>query len=117
MRSTVGKPSNSLRRSNGVDDNSLKIRIPTTSKSCKPARNKFTTGVGRVAKQSLAATVAGLALIVSSVSSWAAEQPAQFQVPGYPAYYLLDSQNRVVARSFGYSTQAGLKIMDLIHRG
>lgn len=33
-----------------------------------------------------------------------------FQVPGYPAYYLIDHNQRVVAKSFGYSTELGLRL-------
>jgi hypothetical protein len=33
---------------------------------------------------------------------------ADWQVFGFPTYYVLDDQHRVVSRDFGYSTQLGL---------
>lgn len=33
-----------------------------------------------------------------------------FQISGYPAYYLVDSNQKVVAKSFGYSTELGLRL-------
>ncbi|MFC3093570.1 TlpA family protein disulfide reductase [Alteromonas sediminis] len=33
-----------------------------------------------------------------------------FQVPGYPAYYLLDDKQRVVGSAMGYSTEWGMKL-------
>lgn len=32
----------------------------------------------------------------------------QWQVPGFPSYYVLNSEHRVIRRDFGYSTQLGL---------
>lgn len=43
-------------------------------------------------------------------------QKQQFNVPGYPTYYLLDKNNAVVASSFGYSTALGLKLKDLLNK-
>lgn len=34
----------------------------------------------------------------------------QFQVPGYPAYYLVNENLQVVGSSYGYSTSLGLKL-------
>lgn len=34
----------------------------------------------------------------------------QFKIQGYPTYYILDDQQKVLAKSFGYSTALGLKI-------
>jgi len=33
---------------------------------------------------------------------------ADWQVFGFPTYYVLDGEHRVVSRDFGYSTQLGL---------
>ncbi|WP_218354878.1 TlpA family protein disulfide reductase [Alteromonas lipotrueiana] len=35
---------------------------------------------------------------------------SNFQVQGYPSYYLLDEQFNVIDRALGYSTAAGLKV-------
>lgn len=40
----------------------------------------------------------------------------QFQVPGYPTYYLLDEESNVVSSSFGYSTALGLKLKNYLNR-
>lgn len=32
----------------------------------------------------------------------------QWQVPGFPSYYVLDDEHRIIRRDFGYSTQLGL---------
>lgn len=32
----------------------------------------------------------------------------QWQVPGFPSYYVLNDEHRVIRRDFGYSTQLGL---------
>lgn len=37
---------------------------------------------------------------------------AQFQIQGYPSYYLLDANNVITSRSFGYSTAVGLKLRE-----
>lgn len=34
----------------------------------------------------------------------------RFQVPGYPSYYLLDADQRVIGSAMGYSTEWGLKL-------
>lgn len=34
----------------------------------------------------------------------------QFQIQGYPTYYILDEKQKVVAKSYGYSTALGLKL-------
>lgn len=38
-----------------------------------------------------------------------------FNIPGYPTYYLLDENNKVVASSFGYSTALGLKLTNYLN--
>lgn len=38
-----------------------------------------------------------------------------FQIQGYPTYYLLDKDNKVVSRSFGYSTALGLKLKNYLN--
>lgn len=43
------------------------------------------------------------------------EQKENFQIQGYPTYYLLDEENNVVARSFGYSTALGLKLTNYLN--
>ena len=32
----------------------------------------------------------------------------QWQVPGFPSYYVVDEEHRIIRRDFGYSTQLGL---------
>ena len=32
----------------------------------------------------------------------------QWQVPGFPSYYVLNDEHRIIRRDFGYSTQLGL---------
>lgn len=44
-------------------------------------------------------------------------QKTAFQVPGYPAYYLLDEEMKVVSRAFGYSTAVGLKVKNYLNQG
>lgn len=34
----------------------------------------------------------------------------QFKIQGYPTYYILDGQQKVLAKSYGYSTALGLKL-------
>ncbi len=34
----------------------------------------------------------------------------QFKIQGYPTYYILDDQQKVLAKSYGYSTALGLKL-------
>lgn len=34
----------------------------------------------------------------------------QFKIQGYPTYYIMDQQQKVLAKSYGYSTAMGLKI-------
>ena len=34
----------------------------------------------------------------------------QFKVKGYPTYYIVDDQQKVLARSYGYSSALGLKL-------
>jgi len=38
---------------------------------------------------------------------------SDFQVLGYPSYYVLDGQNKIIARSLGYSTEIGLYLRNL----
>ncbi len=38
----------------------------------------------------------------------------EFQVPGFPTYYVLDSDNAVVSRDFGYTTYLGLRWRTLL---
>jgi hypothetical protein len=40
----------------------------------------------------------------------------EFQVQGYPSYYLLDESNTVISSSFGYSTAVGLKLREVFGR-
>lgn len=40
----------------------------------------------------------------------------EFQVQGYPSYYLVNEENQIVSRSFGYSTAAGLKLREMFGR-
>jgi thiol-disulfide isomerase/thioredoxin len=37
----------------------------------------------------------------------------QFKIQGYPTYYIIDDQQKVMAKSFGYSTALGLKLRQL----
>lgn len=39
----------------------------------------------------------------------------KFQIQGYPTYYLLDGESKVVARSFGYSTALGLRLTNYLN--
>lgn len=34
----------------------------------------------------------------------------QFKIQGYPTYYILDEKQKVLAKSYGYSTALGLKL-------
>jgi thiol-disulfide isomerase/thioredoxin len=34
----------------------------------------------------------------------------QFKIQGYPTYYIVDEQQKVLAKSYGYSTALGLKL-------
>jgi hypothetical protein len=38
---------------------------------------------------------------------------SQFSIQGYPSYYLLDEQSKIVSSSFGYSTALGLKLREV----
>ena len=38
------------------------------------------------------------------------ELKQQFKIQGYPTYYIMDDQQKVLAKSFGYSTALGLKL-------
>jgi thiol-disulfide isomerase/thioredoxin len=46
-----------------------------------------------------------------------ADLKAQFQIQGYPSYYLVDTNNKITSRSFGYSTALGLKLRETFGRG
>lgn len=37
----------------------------------------------------------------------------QFQITGYPSYYVLNEQNIITSKSLGYSTELGLKLRSL----
>jgi thiol-disulfide isomerase/thioredoxin len=37
----------------------------------------------------------------------------QFKILGYPTYYMLDEQQKVLAKSYGYSTALGLKLRQI----
>lgn len=37
----------------------------------------------------------------------------QFQIKGYPSYYMLDENQKVVSSSYGYSTALGLKLREV----
>lgn len=38
----------------------------------------------------------------------------RFNVPGYPTYYILDAENKIVASSFGYSTGLGVRLKNYL---
>lgn len=38
---------------------------------------------------------------------------SQFQIQGYPSYYLLNEQHMITSRAFGYSTAIGLKLREV----
>jgi thiol-disulfide isomerase/thioredoxin len=38
---------------------------------------------------------------------------SQFQIQGYPSYYLVDENGIITSRSFGYSTAVGLKLREV----
>lgn len=40
----------------------------------------------------------------------------QFKIQGYPTYYILDEQQKVLAKSYGYSTALGLKLRQFFSR-
>ena len=42
------------------------------------------------------------------------QQKQRFNVPGYPTYYILDEQSKVVASSFGYSSGLGVKLKNYL---
>ncbi len=35
---------------------------------------------------------------------------SDFQIPGFPTYYVLDSNNAIVSRDYGYTTYPGLRL-------
>jgi len=37
----------------------------------------------------------------------------QFKIQGYPTYYILDDQQKILAKSYGYSTALGLKLRQI----
>lgn len=37
----------------------------------------------------------------------------QFKIQGYPTYYIIDEQQKVLAKAFGYSTALGLKLRQI----
>jgi thiol-disulfide isomerase/thioredoxin len=37
----------------------------------------------------------------------------QFKIQGYPTYYILDEQQKILAKSYGYSTALGLKLRQI----
>ncbi|MFT4746313.1 MAG: thiol-disulfide isomerase/thioredoxin [Congregibacter sp.] len=37
----------------------------------------------------------------------------QFKIQGYPTYYIMDDQQKVLAKSYGYSTALGLKLRQI----
>lgn len=37
---------------------------------------------------------------------------SQFNIPGYPTYYMIDKNQRIVASSMGYSSTLGLKLTE-----
>ncbi|QOL27320.1 TlpA family protein disulfide reductase [Thalassotalea sp. LPB0316] len=41
------------------------------------------------------------------------ELKTTFQITGYPSYYVIDENNKVVAQSLGYSTELGLYLRTL----
>ena len=42
------------------------------------------------------------------------EQKGVFNVPGYPTYYILDEQRRIVGHSFGLSTNWGIRLKNYL---
>lgn len=38
---------------------------------------------------------------------------SEFNIQGYPSYYLIDSEHKVVSKSYGYSSALGLKLREL----
>lgn len=40
----------------------------------------------------------------------------QFNIPGYPTYYLLDENQQIIGHSFGYSTALGLKLKNFLNK-
>jgi protein-disulfide isomerase len=41
------------------------------------------------------------------------ELKQQFKIQGYPTYYILDEQQKVQAKTYGYSTALGLKLREI----
>jgi thiol-disulfide isomerase/thioredoxin len=41
------------------------------------------------------------------------ELKQQFKIQGYPTYYILDEQQKVLSKSYGYSTALGLKLREV----
>lgn len=37
----------------------------------------------------------------------------QFKIQGYPTYYIIDENHKVLAKSYGYSTALGLKLREV----
>lgn len=52
--------------------------------------------------------------VTGTVLLGTSQQKQQFSVPGYPTYYLLDENSKVVASSFGYSSALGLKLKNFL---
>lgn len=50
--------------------------------------------------------------VQSTVLLGQANLQTQFAIKGYPSYYLLDENHKVVSRSYGYSTAIGLKLRE-----
>lgn len=40
---------------------------------------------------------------------------SKFNIPGYPTYYMLDENQKIVASSMGYSSALGLKLTELFN--
>ncbi len=43
------------------------------------------------------------------------ELKSEFNIPGYPTYYILDSNQNIIASSMGYSSTIGLKITEFLN--
>lgn len=54
--------------------------------------------------------------VIGNVLLGSAQLKRQFNIPGYPTYYLLDENQTVVGHSFGYSTALGLKLKNYLNK-
>ena len=40
---------------------------------------------------------------------------SEYKIKGYPSYYLIDSDGKIVSKNFGYSTELGLRVRVLLN--